>query len=172
VENGDEVAIELKSPNAYDSVSSATLTISNQEATFYIITMSEDYAGECDLDISSKLRVFSIFELLKDTYGATPDIEDSFLYTLKSMLEDRIDLENENCGPYQYLLDITESYLLDAVDDSNMNEDEYIAANCKKYIIDYDASRQAYFSENFIIMHYFVSTEALKNYINEKNPGN
>jgi len=120
------------------------------------------------------MRIYSIFELLKDTYDSDPVKEDTFLYTLKSMLEDRIDLAEESCGdPYQYLLDITDAYLLDAVDDEKYaDEDVYIAPNCKQYHIDYENDRQAYFSEDFRTIQYFVSMDALKTFINKYNPGN
>lgn len=173
VENDDSVSIELKSADEYDAVASSTLIIGSDQATFYVVTKKEWYRGECDLDLSEKMRVYSIFELLKNTYDGDPYKEESFLYTLKSMLEDRIDLNEEDCGPYQYLLDITEAYLLDEpdYDDDDDREGLYIAPNCKEYMIDYDNNRQAYYSEDFYIVHYFISMEAIQNYIDEYNPG-
>jgi len=168
VENDDNILIEVRSANDYNAVTSSVLSIGNRSTTFYVFTKPEDYNWKCELSISEKVRIFSIFELLKDMYNDDPIKEETFLYTLKSMLEDRIDTADE-CWPYDYLLEITESYIL-----NNMWYEDwtYLAPNCKEYHIDYDQDRQAYFSDDFVVKHFFISTGTIEQYIDDHNPWN
>ncbi len=171
VHNGDQVQIELKSDNSYNSVVSSTLSIQNKQATFYITTQPEWYDASCDLSISEKLRTYSIFQLLIDAYKDNPIKLKSFLYTFKSMLSDKVSQEWA-CGQYAYLLDVTEAYMMDELGtgDYNDNQGMYTAPNCKVYELKYDDARQAYYSPDFITIHYFISTESLEKFVDKYNP--
>jgi len=188
VSNGDEIYIELMSSDEYDSVTSARLTIGNKTSTFYLMTKDNAYDGSSDygLSVSQKLKAFSIFKMLTETYKDNPAKMEAFLYTFQSMLEDRIDnLDNdqdEEEAVLRYLLDIIEWYLLDEVDygyddlwiegliGGLVDDNIHIAPNCKQYSIDYDTDRDAYYSPELVVMHYFISRDALRKYISYNNP--
>jgi len=174
VQNWDQVQIELLSSDEYDVVVSSTLHIGNRSSTFYVLTQDwEFYDGE--LTIWQKLKIFTIFKLTISPYVWDEERMEEFLYTFKSMLEDRIDQMDDNDeerATLQYLLDITESYLMDGIDyDQDDNNEYYIAPNCKKYRLDYNSERQAYYSPDFIIIHYFISRDSIRKYIDDKNQG-
>lgn len=172
VKNNDKVKIELRSASDYETVTSSVLTMGTEQATFYIVTQPEGYSDVCDLTISEKLRIYSVFKLLTDAYDNNSIKLESFLYTMKSMLKDRIANE-EKCGYYDYLLDITDSYMMDEMNVGGYNDDQwvYVAPNCKQYEVQYDDSRQWYYSPDFVTIHYFISTETLEAFINKYNPG-
>jgi len=179
VENGDEIEIELKSSDDYDEIVSTTLYIWKKSATYYIMTKSRFYDDDDDdyeLSVSEQLRIILTFKEIVDSYGANTAKLDDFLYTFKSMLEDELDLEDdvEEKEKLQYLLEVIDSYLMENMlnnvwDLPFGDTDVYIAPNCKSYEIEYNTDRQAYYSPNFVYMHYFVSREALERYVDERN---
>ncbi|NOZ44825.1 MAG: hypothetical protein GXP45_06915 [bacterium] len=116
------------------------------------------------------MRVYSVFQLLTDVYKDNTIKLQTFLYTMKSMLEDRVATES-GCTYNQYLLDIVNSYLMDELpNQGGDNQGAYVAPNCKEYEIKYNEDRQAYYSPDFIRIHYFISTDAIESFISKYNP--
>jgi len=177
VENDDEVEIELKSSDDYDEITSATIYIGERSATYYIITKSEDDDDDTELSLAEQIRVIMTFKTLIDAYGDNTDKLEEFLYTFKSMLEDEVDMADGNeAATLEYLLEVIDAYLLENMFNGNndlpFGEDVYIAPNCKSYEFKYHSERMAYYSPNFVYMHYFISEESMIAYIDENNPGN
>jgi len=86
---------------------------------------------------------------------------------MQSMLQDDVDLTN-NCA-LDYLLSITDSYIMDNLVD--VDESNHEAPNCKEYEINYDENKNGYTSKNLKKKTYFATRGALTRYIDSKNPG-
>ncbi|MCF7835342.1 DUF4215 domain-containing protein [Candidatus Gracilibacteria bacterium] len=170
VYNGDELNIELYSSKKYDTTVSSTITIGSVATTFYITTMEEGDDNSSSLSTIQKIRIMSIFNLIKDIYSDNPTKEQEFLYTLRSMVEDKLDILDEDDEAYpafEYLLGLIESHLII----SGIDESDHIAPNCKEYEISYDDDEGAYYSPDFKKVQYFSTRETLIRYIDSKNPG-
>lgn len=179
VQNWDEIQIKLKSNEEFDSITSASVKIWLLTKVFYIETMSENWESfEWEISIGQKFLIMSIFKDLVDNYEWWDAKLTMFLYTFKSMLEDKIDLlddeQSEEWEILEYLLNLMESHMMNSIGTpwvwSDLNSDTYIAPNCKTYKIEYDEIRAAYYSPNFIVPHFFATQESMKNYIDEYNP--
>lgn len=169
VQNWDELNIELYSSKKYDTTISSKITVWSIAATFYITTMLEWDDNSNDLSNLQKIRIMSIFNLLIDLYSDNPAKEQEFLYTLRSMLIDKLEVMDETDDAYstfEYLLSLIESRLLTSwIDESN-----YVAANCKEYEIQFEENEEAYYSPDFKKEQYFSTRESLIRYIDSKNP--
>jgi len=180
VANWDIISIELISSNEYETIVSATLFVGVRSEAFYIMTKNEDDRDDnWDLTMSQKFMIMNIFKQITDTYDGDDEQLMMFLYTFKSMLEDKIDMTDNGTDKdaLEYLLEVMESHMMNSFDyedimDIGWNNSLHIAPNCKRYEIAYNEDRMAYFSPNFMVMHYFVSIASLKAYVDEKNPGN
>ncbi|MFZ2911741.1 MAG: myxococcus cysteine-rich repeat containing protein, partial [Candidatus Absconditicoccaceae bacterium] len=170
VQNGDELNIELYSSKKYDTTISSKITVGSVSATFYITTMIEGDDNNNYLSNLQKIRIMSIFNLLIELYSDNPSKETEFLYTLRSMLMDKLDALDENDDAYstfEYLLSLIDARLLV----SGIDESDYIAANCKEYEITFEEDERAYYSPDFKKTQYFFTRESLVRYIDSKNPG-
>jgi len=157
VQNGDELRIKLRSSKKYNKTVSSTLTIANREADFLLKTYEQWH--ECDLYSWDKAKILAIYNILKNTYSGSNN-STNFFNTLQSMLQDQIDLSG-SCN-LQYLSDLINA----------STTIEHIAPNCKKYIVNYDNTRMAYYSSTFKVVHYFATLDSMRKYIDAKNPGN
>jgi len=169
VKNWDELNIELYSSKKYDTTISSKITVWSVSATFYITTMLEWDDNTNDLSNLQKIRIMSIFNLLIDLYSDNPAKEQEFLYTLRSMLTDRLNglnTSDDSYSTFEYLLSLIEARLLtSAIDESN-----HIAPNCKEYQVKFETNEKAYYSPDFKKVQYFSTRESLTRYIDSKNP--
>lgn len=106
--------------------------------------------------------------MMKSTYNADQGTLSDFLFTIQSMLQDDVGLTN-NCS-LEYLLNITDSYIMDNIGDS-VDTADHKAPNCKVYPISFDSVRSGYTSTSFKKKIYFANRETLIIYIDSKNPG-
>ena len=142
----------------------STLTVANRTADFTITTVPEN--GECTLSDDDKGKIQIVFDSLVGEFSGDQSRYDEFLATMKSMLQDQIDLTN-NCN-LQYLSDLLDGTIIGHV---TVNTGNYIAPNCKEYRISYDNELLAYTSPDFRSSTYFANRESLTRYIDTKNPG-
>jgi hypothetical protein len=105
--------------------------------------------------------------MIKDSYDEDENTLDDFLFTMESMIEDELGFI-DNCS-LEYLLDLTNSYLMDN-QDADIDESNHEAPNCKEYEIEYSESREGYTSPNLRVRTYFAAREALIRYIDINNP--
>lgn len=175
--NRDSVLkIKLKSSNQYNTTVNSTFFIGTINIdTFSITTRSltgnsnpTGTLSGCMLTTSQKLLIREIFDLMKDTYDEKDTTLSDFLFTMQSMLEDNIGINN-NCS-LEYLLELTNEYIEDNIQ-QNIDESEHKAPNCKAYAIKYDDKKLGYTSKNLKKKVYFASREALTRYIDTYNPG-
>lgn len=165
VQNGDIITIELTSPDDYDESISSTLTVANRSTDFIVSTAPD--GDSCTLSTQDKWKIQIIYDSLVAQYSGDQNRYAQFLYTMRSMLQDEIDLTND-CN-LQYLSD-----LLDGTVQTNLtwiNTTWHIAPNCKAYHISYDTGKLAYTSPDFRVPTYFANRDALTRYIDSKNPG-
>jgi len=172
ISNGDELNIKLKSSTQYDTTLNAVFYVGPRFATYHITTKSlTGYAptSGCILETGQKLIIQNIFDMMKDTYNADQGTLSDFLFTIQSMLQDETDLTN-NCS-LQYLLDTVDSYIMDNISESTIDESIHKAPNCKEYEIKFMSSRSGYTSPTFKHKKtYFATREGLIRYIDSKNP--
>ncbi len=170
VKNWDELNIELYSSKKYDTTISSKITVWSVSTTFYITTIVEWDDNSNDLSNLQKIRIMSIFNLLIELYSDNPSKEAEFLYTLRSMLMDKLEVLDTNDDAYstfEYLLSLIDARLLISwIDESN-----HIAANCKEYQVTFENWERAYYSPDFKKLQYFSTRESLIRYIDSKNPG-
>jgi hypothetical protein len=167
VQNGDTLAIELRSSDQYDDSVASTLTVANRETDFIITTASDGDA--CTLSSEDRARIQVIFNSLVAQYSGDQTRYDQFLYTMRSMLQDQIDLTND-CN-LRYLDNLITTSLHGNISTGNIDVSNYIAPNCKEYHIGYNTGKIAYTSPDFRSATYFVTRNALTRYIDSKNPG-
>jgi hypothetical protein len=132
-----------------------------------VITTSQD-SDSCTLSSQDKGKIQIIYDNLVTQYSGDQNKYDQFLYTMKSMLQDEIDLTND-CN-LQYLYDLLNEQL-HIVNLTGINLTGHIAPNCKPYRVSYNTGKVAYTSPDFIIPTYFVNRDALTRYIDSKNAG-
>lgn len=169
VENWDELNIELYSSKKYDTTVSSQITIWSVSATFYITTIEEWDDNSSNLSTLQKIRIMSIFNLIKDVYWDDPVKQQEFLYILRSMIQDKLEIldeDNDSYSAFEYLLWLIEAHLLI----NWIDESEHIAPNCKEYEIKYEDDEKSYYSTDFKKIQYFSSRETLIRYIDSKNP--
>jgi hypothetical protein len=90
----------MLSSNIYSGITETKLVISNRKIPWQITTMSGSIigsgsgsnTGNCNLSNSQRLAVAAIFNGILATYTNETELG-MFLITMKSMLEDNIDLE-------------------------------------------------------------------------------
>lgn len=170
VQNGDELNIELYSSKKYDTTISSKITVWDISATFYITTIVEWDDNSVDLGNLQKIRIMSIFNLLLELYSDNTSKEEEFLYTLRSMLTDKLatlDENNDSYSTFEYLLSLIDARLLV----SWIDESDHISPTCKEYQISFDEDEEAYYSPDFKKIQYFSTRESLTRYIDSKNPG-
>jgi hypothetical protein len=169
VQNWDELNIELYSSKKYDTTISSKITVWSVSTTFYITTIVEWDDNSNYLSNLQKIRIMSIFNLLIELYSDNPSKEAEFLYTLRSMLMDKLEILDTNDDAYstfEYLLSLIDARLLISwIDESN-----HIAANCKEYQVTFENWERAYYSPDFKKLQYFSTRESLIRYIDSKNP--
>ena len=167
VQNGDKIAIKLTSSDTQDESTTSTLTIANR-STDYVVTTSPDN-NSCTLSSQDRGTIQIVYNNLVAQYATgDPNRYNDFLYTMKSMLQDQIDLTND-CN-LQYLYDLLDTNLQDT-NGTGVDTTGYIAPNCKVYNVSYDTGKVAYTSPDFKVPTYFTSRNALWRYIDNKNPG-
>jgi hypothetical protein len=164
VQNNDVISINLKSSKHYDTSVTSTLTVANRNADFTITTVQA--AGECTLSDDDKGKIQIVFNSLVGQYSGDQSKYDEFLTTMKSMLQDQIDLTN-NCN-LQYLSDLLNGTIIGNI---TVDTGSYIAPNCKQYRIGYDNDLLAYTSPDFRSAIYFADRYSITRYIDSKNPG-
>lgn len=168
VQNGDKIAIKLTSSHDRDESIVSTLTIANR-TTEYIVTTAPD-KNSCTLDNKDKWKIQIIYDTLIAQYvSGDQNKYDEFLYTMRSMLQDKIDLTND-CN-LQYLYDLLDSKIKHS-NGTGIDTSLYIAPNCKNYRVSYDTGKVAYTSPDFKVATYFSNRNALGRYIDSRNPGN
>jgi hypothetical protein len=120
------------------------------------------------LETGQRLIIENIFDMMKSTYNADQGTLSDFLFTIQSMLQDDVGLTN-NCS-LEYLLNITDSYIMDNIG-NNVDTADHKAPNCKIYTVNFDSQKSGYTSTNFKKKVYFASRDALIRYIDVRNPG-
>ena len=114
----------------------------------------------CALSKTQKLVASRIYDSLKSMYDSDPSKMDEFVSTMKSMLEDSINLD-ANCN-LDYLLTVIN-------DDSTQDTSTHITPSCKEYNISNDTD--GYTSPDMKKQIYFVNTESLIRYLDSLNAG-
>ena len=164
VQNGDILSIRLtSSPKRWRSLSS-TLTIANRSAE-YLITTRDANGASCTVSSSDKQAIQIIFDNLITQYTWDQSKYAEFLSTMKSMLQDKIDLTND-CN-LTYLSDLVSQ----GIDQWTIDTQAHIAPNCKTYAIAYSTGKLAYSSPSLKNVTYFATRDALTRFIDSKNPG-
>jgi cysteine-rich repeat protein len=170
VKNWDEIQIQLYSSKDYDTTVSSKITIWERSATFYITTITKWEDNTRELSTLQKIRIMTIFNTLMDLYKNNPEKQQEFLYTFRSMINDKLKLLNPDDDSYpafEYLLGLIDAHLLlSPIDESN-----HIAPNCKEYRIRFNSDKKAYYSPDYKTVYYFSTRESLIRYTDYKNAG-
>lgn len=159
VQSGDLLKISLSSSGEYNATDIVNFSIGTLTGSRSVSTLDET---SCSLSTTQELVASRIYESLKGIYDSDPSKMDSFVSTMKSMLEDEINL-TPNCN-----LD----YLLTLINDDDTTQQDtsaHITPSCKEYNISYD--NDEYTSPDMRKRIYFVNRESLIRYLDSLNPG-
>lgn len=171
VQNADELSIEMISSSNEDTTVETELKIANRVVPWTITTVWDGESSsdwDYDLSTSEMLAVIAIFNSIIDTYD-DPAERANFLWTMKKMLEDNIELSDWDTDNLKYLLELINDYLDEEFDD-NETWPIHTALNCKEYSVKYDSDKDAYFSPTMLNRVYFGSRTDLIKFIDSKNP--
>jgi hypothetical protein len=164
VQNGDTLSVRLNSSPKYGRSLSSTLTIANRSAE-YVITTRNENGDSCNVSSADKQAIQLIFDTLISQYQWDQSKYAEFLSTMKSMLQDKIDISSD-CN-LSYLSDLVSQWL----DLWTVDTEPHTAPNCKTYTISYSTGKLAYTSPALKIATYFATRDALTRFIDSKNPG-
>lgn len=167
----DNLSIKMTSSPDYNTTTSTTLMIANRILTRSITTEidEENTYTEYWLSIREQKKIDRIFAALKEMYTDESERLVMF-YTMKSMIEDEIEIWWWNINRVKYLLDLIDNYL-------NGEDGEWwkihTAPNCKTYEIAYSEEKKAFYSPDMQPINwkisYFVSPATLLRFIDSKN---
>lgn len=160
---------------------------------FYIAETWDNWIYGCDsinntwnlsgLTANQKLWWIVFVDSLVETYQDSPQKLDNFLRTFRHVLKDKYDRyckliyeadNNTERQEYKEAKDAVQFIywvIWNRLDDLDLDSYEvYIAPNGKQYRVEYDRSRSAYTSPDFVYTKYFPTREIFTSHIDINNP--
>ena len=191
VKNGDDVSIELKASSRHWQTVESILVVwtwSDMVRWSYKVTTEEGVGNweSSSLSPLQKLRGVVFVDSLVELYQYNEWKLATFLSTFMQILEDKIDeynslieeaeqyWEDDLAAEYKlyknalaFLYTLVE-YRYDSIEVEERTV--YIAPNGRQYLVEYDETRMAYTSPDFVTRKYFPTWESFTNHIDKNNP--
>ena len=173
VVNSDIVEIDMIASSSLNTQVSSTLTIGTKSAIFTLKTRTTNPTTSTTLTTTQKLQIHIIYDALVDLYKTNPSKDLTFFQTLRNAIESMLASQNLSQieeDALNYFLGLVNGHITDLGGGNSLNGSTYTAPNGRVFRIEYEATRVAYTSPDFVQPAYFGSFAAFKLHIDKNNP--